>query len=387
MESAAIMRTKILFIRTDAGVCDPRILKESSSLKKAGYDVRVFGWDRKKEYPRNEIVNSVYYYRSRIPAPYGSKVLAFVLPFFWVRAMIALFSERPDVVHACDLDAYIPAILLRPFLRYKLVYDIFDTFADKVTGLPMFVRQILTIFDRGCRRRADVVIVTDTTRRKQIEGERLKRIEVIMNTPPHMSTTPVPGKRSHFQVCYAGSIHEHRGLRQIAKAVSDLENVQTILAGWIPRSIDAEFLESQPQLEYLGRLRYEESLGLIGRSDVVLALYDPSLPINAMASSNKVFEAMSARRPVITNRETTMAPIVHEENCGILVAYGDIKELRDAIVELRDNSSLRDSLGENGYNAFLKKYNWNLMERRLCSLYAEICGMPTPERKETIGAT
>ena len=81
---------------------------------------------------------------------------------------------------------------------------------------------------------------------------------------------------------------------------------------------------------------------------------------------------MSVGRPVITNIETTMAPLVKAEQCGCLVPYGDVRALRDVIVALRDNPTLCAELGKNGYRAYNTKYNWGIMEQRLTRLYADL---------------
>jgi glycosyltransferase involved in cell wall biosynthesis len=175
-----------------------------------------------------------------------------------------------------------------------------------------------------------------------------------------------------MKLCYAGSIHEQRGLYRIAEATAGLTEVETTFAGWIPRAVDGDFLRMQGHIHYLGRLEYGESLALIRRSHAVLALYDPSWPINTMASSNKVFEAMAAGRPVITNEETTMARIVREEQCGCLVPYGDPVALRRVIRELLEDPDLRNRLGGNGLRAFRQKYHWGIMDERLRSLYRRL---------------
>ena len=81
---------------------------------------------------------------------------------------------------------------------------------------------------------------------------------------------------------------------------------------------------------------------------------------------------MAAGRPIITNVECAMAAVVQEEECGSLVPYGDVEALRRAIIELRDDRSLRERLGKNGLVAFEKKYNWELMEERLVKLYKKL---------------
>jgi glycosyltransferase involved in cell wall biosynthesis len=91
-----------------------------------------------------------------------------------------------------------------------------------------------------------------------------------------------------------------------------------------------------------------------------------------MASSNKVFEAMAAGRPVITNEETTMARIVRDTMCGLLVPYGDAAALRAAIETLRADRTLRDRMGASGYRVFRERYHWGIMETRLKELYGRL---------------
>ncbi len=363
----------ILFLRTDACVFDPRIQKETNSLKKNGFSVFVFGWDRKSEYPRREVINNVPYARTRIPGLYGSKLLLIILPLFWIRAIIQMIKIRPNVIHACDLDALVPALFIKMLTPTKVVYDIFDNFADKLSNVPMVLRTLIRTIDQSLMLLADTVIVTDENRRRLLNHPDAQSVHVIMNVPPRLSYEVNSIRQTDcLLVCYAGVIHEHRGLRVIAAALQEVDRIEAKFAGWIPREIDREFLDSQKRIQYLGKVAYEDSLQLLAECDVILALYDPSLPINRMASSNKIYEAMSVRKPVITNKETAMAKVIYEEQCGLLVPYGDKQMLKEALVRLRDEPTFREYLGSNGFNAFVKKYNWDIMEERLIELYTDM---------------
>jgi len=365
---------RVLFVRTDAAVLDPRVRKETAALQRAGYHVRVLGWDRQSEYPVEERIDGVTFRRSRIPGPYGSKLLLFVLPLFWMRIWWEIARISPGAVHACDLDALIPCLVTKLALRHSLVYDIFDMFADKLPGVPSGVRALLASFDRRCMEWSDAVIMTDERRKASIGTPIGTPVEIVMNVPPDVPPPTGSRRGDVLRLCYAGSIHEFRGLRSIAEAVRDAEGIETTFAGWIPRAQDERFLRSQSHLVYLGKISFERSLQLVVDSDVVLALYDPAIPINMLASSNKVYEAMAAARPVITNNETAMADIVREHDCGLLVPYGSVQQLREAVLLLRDQPQLRARLGANGLRVFQERYRWSIMEQRLLALYASLPG-------------
>ena len=78
---------------------------------------------------------------------------------------------------------------------------------------------------------------------------------------------------------------------------------------------------------------------------------------------------MMCRKPIIVNDDTSMANIVREEKCGLIVPYGDVKTIKEAIIKLQNNPSLREELGENGRKAYDRKYSWTIMEKRLVLTY------------------
>ena len=84
---------------------------------------------------------------------------------------------------------------------------------------------------------------------------------------------------------------------------------------------------------------------------------------------NKLFEAMMLGVPIITN----VAPeLVNEVNCGIMVEYNNINQIKEAVISLRDNIDLRRKLGTNGRKAFIQKYNWTIMEQELYKIYGNL---------------
>jgi glycosyltransferase involved in cell wall biosynthesis len=88
-----------------------------------------------------------------------------------------------------------------------------------------------------------------------------------------------------------------------------------------------------------------------------------------MPLPNKIFEAMMCSTPVVTN---VAKEIVNETNCGVVVEYDNAKQIKEAIIALRDNAQLCKKLGANGRKSFLEKYNWNAMQERLYKIYDDL---------------
>ena len=104
-------------------------------------------------------------------------------------------------------------------------------------------------------------------------------------------------------------------------------------------------------------------------SNIMVAFYDPVFFRNNMPLPNKIFEAMMCSTPIVTN---VAQEIVNESECAIVVEYDNIKQIKEAIITLRDNPQLCKRLGDNGRKAFIEKYNWSIMEKRLYKVYEDL---------------
>jgi glycosyltransferase involved in cell wall biosynthesis len=67
-----------------------------------------------------------------------------------------------------------------------------------------------------------------------------------------------------------------------------------------------------------------------------------------------------------------MDRMIQQAECGLVVKYGDVKELEAILFRLADDPALRLHLGENGRRAYETTYDWQLMRQRLLALYADL---------------
>ena len=114
---------------------------------------------------------------------------------------------------------------------------------------------------------------------------------------------------------------------------------------------------------------YDDYHKAIISTDAIIAVYTIETPSHRITMHNKTLEAMMGGIPIITN----LSPeLVKEIEFGIVVEYGNIEQIRSAITVLRDDSEMRKRLGDNGRKAFLQKYNWSIMERKLYDVYENL---------------
>jgi len=366
------MVSRVLFLRSKspAGI-EPRIDKEARALVDAGYDIRVLLWDRRMEHPRSEKRDGYHIERVRSRASYGGPDLVVRLPLWWLRCFMRIASHRPDIVHAIDLDTGIPAFFAKRLLGHRLVYDVFDFYADMI-ALPLSprVRGLIARWERRLVGAADLVILADLARQAQLGDVQLVKVVEVMNVPEERPSREKTG--TEFLVFYGGMIARDRGLTDLVSAAED-SGARLLVAGHGPDEATLlPRIESSPAARFLGNVPYEEVLDWTAMADAVVALYDPAIPGNRLASPNKLFEAMMFGKPVIVSDGTRMAEIVRTQGCGLIVTYGDRKALQSALERLMLSPEDTAVMGARGRAAYAANYTWAAMSNRLVKAYAEL---------------
>lgn len=366
---------KVIIVR-GRGI-DPAVYKMAQSLANNEYDVTLLVWDRQDTIQVDQI-SGFSVNRCTFKAPYDNPRVIFYLPIWWIYEFIFLLKNDCTIIHACDIESMVPAVLVKMVKKIRLNYTIYDFYADCLSSTPQFIRNLIASFEKYLIRFTDTVFLVDEARYNQINGAKINKIAYIYNTPP--DHYKIRQNRDHFSgldtfvLFYAGILHKGRGLEYILEAISDLNHVRLLIAG-IGQDLDLiyEYSKRDPEkIRYLGVLSYEDVIDNTFKSDILFAFYDPAIPNNRYASPNKLFESMMCGKPIITNNGTSMAEIVLKQNCGLVIPYGDISAIKQAILTLKEDPELCKQLGANGRKAYEQKYNWTIMEKRLITAYENL---------------
>lgn len=355
--------------------------KVAEALSRNGYDVKLLVWDRQNTL-RDRTDNQYEICRFNFKAPYDKFTALLYIPIWWGYQFLFLLKDKSDVIHPCDLDTLLPAIIVKIIKRKKLCYTIYDFYAANLADgyaqlIRRFIRSLVASVERFGIRFAEVLFLVDESRYEQVKGAKINKIVYIYNSPPdcldikHRQNSPT---RVETVLFYAGTIQRSRGIQYMIKAIEELNNVKLIIAGIGPHKDLLENLshKAKDKIKYMEWMPYDEVIANSLNADILFAFYDPQIPANRYASPNKLFEAMMCGKPIITNAETTATKIVEAENCGLIVPYGDVEEIKDAILKLKNNAALRERLGKNGRRAYEERYGWAIMERRLIDVYHEL---------------
>jgi len=359
----------IVIVRSNSIIYDPRVRKIANSLNKK-YSVITLGWNREgvpiKQIKNNHPTEVDIF---NLKSPYGKTRLVAYFPLFWFWVFFKLIFIKPFVIHACDLDTVIPCYLYKIIFRKKLIFDVFDRYA--FAYVPKKFKNLyntINNFEERISSKVDILI-TVAENIQQTFLLKPKRSVIIRNCPERQNSEKRKKNQNVLTLVYTGAVVSKRGLERIADAIKNLNDVQLVFAG---RVLDKKLLNDLSKIsniKYEGLLKPEDALALEAMSDVMVILYDLDIPIHKVANPNKTFEAMMFGIPLITN---VTPQLIKETECGILVDYNNLNEIRTAIINLRDNEDLRLRLGENGKMAFEEKYSWDIMEKKLYKIYDEL---------------
>jgi glycosyltransferase involved in cell wall biosynthesis len=373
----------ILMILANPFTHDPRVYNEARALIKAGHEVTVLAWDRKKLNHLKEKKEGINVVRIR-----NTKFMDFLpydifrLHFWWnegVKKALKLQKKNPfDVVHCHDLSALPIGIKLKKRLGLPLIYDAHEIWGYMVSGdLPKWWANYYLWKEKKLAPIADHIITVAEPHEQYFQNMGCNKVSIIRNCKEVDKNEYVPQDNEFFTLAYIGVLGEGRFLRESVEICQGLEGMQFRIAGFGPlEDVLKQTAKNAPfgNIEFLGIIPMERVIPETAKGDVILCMLNPGNMNNRIGPPNKLFEAMAAGRPVIATKGTYSGNLVEELKMGLAIDF-DEKSLKNAIIKLRDDPKLREEFGKNALKAALGEYNWKLQEKKLLNVYDQMRGV------------
>lgn len=310
----------------------------------------------------------------------GFRKMVFYLPRFWmrVRQFLLKHGKEYDVFHVCDFDTAVPALFIGK--HPKIVYDIFDYYADSHIA-PDWISAIIRKAENMVIRKSDVTIICSEARKKQIFPAKVKQLVVIHNSPSsqiqredqQLNRDSQPMK---CKLVFVGMLSEDRFLREIAEVIRNRNDIELHIGGM---GVLGEYFQSLSQttenIFFYGKLSYPKALDLENRCDIMTAIYDPKIPNHKYAAPNKFYEALMLKKPLIMLKNTGMDNYVSQYELGAVIDLEKVSfmegfaEALDTLVQHRDYWGV---MGERGHKLYQQDFSWNEMEKRLLEAYENL---------------
>ena len=368
---------RVVFIRSDGIYMDSRAIKEVTALLEAGYHVNILGWDRdgaaleqcSKIFTGNNRPE-YYFFDSRVIGIIGGiRNIGVVLNWLrWIYKQLKAIGQI-DIIHACDFDTGAAAYRYCKHHKVKFVYDIYDYYVD-THMMPSLLSGIVERMEINTINLADLTIICTEERKEQINKSAPKNLIIIHNSP---DVPEVPEINEEYDYAYVGDLNDVRLIDGIFSHYHENSDLRCYFVGNGDLVNVAEQLDSQYEMFTFGgrALPYSEVILLESKAMCLAAIYDPSYRNHRLCAPNKFYEALALAKPVIVCKGTGIDKIVKNCNIGIVIDY-NAPEFYNAIRELKDHKTLRESMGRNARALYEEKYRWSIMKERLTEAYANL---------------
>jgi len=377
-----IRKKRVAILHDTELMLDSRTQKEAISLIRGGYEILFCGWDKDcsgRNGKKTEIVNGVSItvenIRIKVQHQKGIKENLSRLVLYETKLIRWLIKNRKkyDYIHACNMDTALAAVLLKRLLKKKVVYDIFDDYADCHVG-GKFVYDIIKWIDGRVIKKSNWVIICSEKRKQQL-AKIPSKLEIIHNSPDvdgvDMDRYQVT-KNNRLKIAYVGNLPNNRMIRELVDICSEENEIELYIGG---AGLLEDYVKEQSgkysNIHFLGRMSYEDVLSLEKQCDIIPAIYDPSLKNHKYAAPNKFYEAMALGKPTIMVNNTGMDEVVEREKTGLTINYTQ-DDLKKAILNIKDNIEYWRNDESRIRKVFKENYSWLIMQDRLLKIYGEL---------------
>jgi glycosyltransferase involved in cell wall biosynthesis len=359
----------------------------ATRLKQRGHDVVVYTSDLNTEFPMTYL-DGPYAKVDGVPVRrFHATSMPGGLHYVWMRAMRAMEQDKADLIHMHSYGYHQTHIASKASqkLGVPLVYTPHYHPPFSSTG-GAGRKGLRALYDRrlGVKpfRAASLVIAVSTpelewmtpmippsTRTIVIpNGIELHRFAGHGDGRPFREAHKIAGP----MLLYAGRLAINKRLEHVIELMPDLLKEFPDLTFWVvgedhgmlqPWKAAAAKAGVEAHVRFLGHVGDDELLEAYRACDVFV------LPSDYEAFGIVLLEVMACGKPVVATRVGGVTDIVTDRQTGLLVPYRDRAALKNALVSLLGDSSLRREIGEAARRSVGERFDWDSVVTRVEEQY------------------
>lgn len=189
---------------------------------------------------------------------------------------------------------------------------------------------------------------------------------------------PRAADRPHdgFLVHFHGEFSPFHGVRTILDAAKLLED-QGVSFQIIGKGITyAEDMQHARDIgirnvNFIDTVPYADLAVHMSRADVCLGIFGDNARAK-LVMTNKVIEAIGMGKPIITRRNEPVQELLHHRENAYLIEPSNPQALADAILDLKNDPQLRESIARKGYETFLANSTIEQLGRSLAQIIRSV---------------
>ncbi len=317
------------------------------------------------------------------------RLKAFVA-FMYKSTQLAMGLKNVDLVIATStpLTIGIPALILKWFKKIPYVFEVRDLWPE----VPIQMGAIKNKFLISLTRKMEKTIYKNA---KHVVALSPGMHDGVKKYIPVDKTSMIPNmskidefwpreknfelmeklglKKESFKLIHFGSLGLANGAHTIiesAKLLKDNPTIEFLFVGG--GSTEKELIEEVNKnkltnVKFLGKFPMKEVSEIVNFSDVSMISF-LDLPILYTNSPNKLFDSLSAGKPIIVNSAGWTKDIAEKYKCGYYVNPHQPQDLVNRLLFLQANPNIVAEMGANSKDLAVTKFDKSI----LCKDFAEI---------------
>ena len=308
------------------------------------------------------------------------------IKFVWKSISEARKHNEIDLVVATStpLTIGIPALYLKWFKRKPFVFEVRDLWPEVPIQMGAiknsFLIKLTRLFEKIVYKNALHVIALSPGMQKGV----IKYIPVSKTTMiPNMAKKDEfwPRKKNMliekklglksetFKLIHFGSLGIANGVETIlesAKLLKDDNSIEFLfVGGGATEDAMINFCKNNQlyNVKFLGNYPMSELSEIVNLSDASIISFK-DLPILYTNSPNKLFDSLSAGKPIIVNSAGWTKDMVEKYKCGFYVNPNNPNDLVEKIKLLQNNLDKVNVMGENSRKLALTKYDKSILSKQ-----------------------
>ena len=349
---------------------DPRVRKQIAEYIRCGHEVHVVGYrcprydeDKVRQIPAPTNIVYVDKYAGKQHSPLKKLLRERLRNQALTEAILA---TNPQVIHANDYDALVPAYAAAKKLGCALLYDSHEIYMenDFAKRLPSaYIRYMRWNEKRMCRRLDQMVCVSHAAADYFAEAYGIPVPMVVTNCALQREMATPRDKHECFEILNHGQFYEGRGydiMVEAAPLLRDLPDVCLAMRGFgrMEHQLRSRVEElGADNVRFYPGVLVEELIPEATRSHVGVAITIPICLNFEMSVSNKLFEYAAAGLPVIMSDIPEHRYLNDKYDFGVILEENTPECFAKTVRMLYEDRDLYRRLADNALT-LSREVNW-----------------------------
>jgi glycosyltransferase involved in cell wall biosynthesis len=176
-----------------------------------------------------------------------------------------------------------------------------------------------------------------------------------------------------FLVVFSGTPHPHKGVDDLARAVSDIDhdNIRAVVVG----AHESEYVDEIRRIGgdsiiVRGMQPFDEISKWVAAADVI-AIPQKDTPATWGQLPSKVFDAMAMAKPIVATDVNDLPMVL--DDCGIIVEPENVAQLKEAIMDLHRKPAEREELGKKARERCVERYSYDTLAPVIDEVIMNVC--------------